>query len=310
MPHGSPFQKISDGNTGQNQLTRQVKLLAPLGRNWSQQLVSLIRSTRKNLLISSPFITSAGCDLLNGNLPDIDKSTGIVSFLTDLSPASICQGSVDPAALCEFCTTWRQAHIWHLPRLHAKVYVADQHTAIVTSGNLTAGGIFQNFEYGACITDSSVVRTIRNDITAYSSLGALISLKQLERFCELASEVRKSFLASQASVARSIRRRFEAVVRETEDELIRFRLAGGAVHTVFARTILYLLRTVGPQSTVQIHHDVQRIHPDLCDDREDRIIDGRHFGKKWKHAVRTAQQQLKKQGVVELQNGLWRTAQE
>jgi hypothetical protein len=50
---------------------------------------------------------------------------------------------------------------------------------------------------------------------------------------------------------------------------------------------------------------IQRIHADLCDDSIDRVIDGEHFGKKWKHAVRTAQQQLKKRGEIHLRDGRW-----
>ncbi|TKJ36792.1 MAG: hypothetical protein CEE38_10855 [Planctomycetes bacterium B3_Pla] len=77
------------------------------------------------------------------------------------------------------------------------------------------------------------------------------------------------------------------------------------MHTVFAKTILYLLRRYGSLSTVQIHPKIESIHPDLCDNTIDRVIDGKHFGKKWKHAVRTAQQQLKRNGQVDLQQGRW-----
>lgn len=82
------------------------------------------------------------------------------------------------------------------------------------------------------------------------------------------------------------------------------------MHTVFARTILYLLDTLGPLTTVQMHSRVEAIHPDLCDNTVDRVIDGKRFGKKWKHAVRTAEQQLKKRGLIELQGDTWRLSNE
>jgi hypothetical protein len=50
---------------------------------------------------------------------------------------------------------------------------------------------------------------------------------------------------------------------------------------------------------------IENIHPDLCDNTVDRVIDGKRFGKKWKHAVRTAQQQLKREGLVALSGGRW-----
>ena len=58
-------------------------------------------------------------------------------------------------------------------------------------------------------------------------------------------------------------------------------------------------------STDELNPLIQKIHPDLCDDSVDRVIDGRHFGKKWKHAVRTAQQYLKRTEQIELHEGLW-----
>lgn len=57
--------------------------------------------------------------------------------------------------------------------------------------------------------------------------------------------------------------------------------------------------------TVHMHPMIAAIHPDLCDDTVDRVIDGRHFGKKWKHAVRTAQQQLKDRGIVAYADKMW-----
>jgi hypothetical protein len=50
---------------------------------------------------------------------------------------------------------------------------------------------------------------------------------------------------------------------------------------------------------------IQEIHPDLCDDDVDRMIHGVRFGKNWKHAVRAAQQQLKRNGSIALQDGPW-----
>jgi phosphatidylserine/phosphatidylglycerophosphate/cardiolipin synthase-like enzyme len=280
--------------------------LTLLGRGWENSLRELISSTDDRLLISSPYITTYGCDLVVNNAAEKIKNGGEVVVLTDLSPMSMCQGSTDPAALRTLTNKGFSLSIRHLPRLHAKVYIADERTAIITSGNFSVGGLIKNYEYGLRIADPMVVQTINSDITSYSALGAVVSEVQLATYCEIANEVRVAFRQSQASIARTVRRRFDTVFREAEDELVRLRLAGGAMHTVFAKTILYLLRTFGPFSTVKINGRVEAIHPDLCDNNVDRVIDGRHFGKKWKHAVRTAQQQLKKQGLIELVGNLWR----
>jgi hypothetical protein len=48
-----------------------------------------------------------------------------------------------------------------------------------------------------------------------------------------------------------------------------------------------------------LHGYIHDIHPDICDDTLDRVIDGQHFGKLWKHRVRTAQAHLKEKGLIE-----------
>jgi len=196
----------------------------------------------------------------------------------------------------------------HLPGVHAKVYVADEDLAIVTSGNLTAGGLYRNFEYGVEIRSDPVTGTIKRDILEYGALGADVPPDQLDAYCNAADELQGLFDEQQRSTRREIRWRFEQSLRNAEESLIRVRLAGGPVHAVFARTIEYLLRSQGPLTTERLHPIIQTIHPDLCDDSVDRVIDGRRFGKKWKHAVRTAQQQLKKRGVIRYEHGFWRLA--
>jgi len=58
-------------------------------------------------------------------------------------------------------------------------------------------------------------------------------------------------------------------------------------------------------STQELHPRISAIHPDLCDDSIDRIINGKHFGKKWKHAVRSAQQYLRTRYEIVLIDGKW-----
>jgi hypothetical protein len=54
-----------------------------------------------------------------------------------------------------------------------------------------------------------------------------------------------------------------------------------------------------------MHPLVQRMHPDICDDEIDRVIDGVNFGKKWKHHVRTAQQALKRARKIDFDGQKW-----
>ena len=198
--------------------------------------------------------------------------------------------------------------IRYLPGVHAKVYVADEDVAIVGSGNLTASGLYRNFEYALELCSDPIVGRIKRDVLDYGVLGADVLPEQLEAYCQAADELHILFDEQRRSARREIRRLSSESLRNAQDSLIRVRLAGGAVHTVFARTIEYLLSSQGPLTTERLHPIIKAIHPDLCDDSVDRVIDGKRFGKKWKHAVRTAQQQLKKRGVVCYEDGLWRLA--
>jgi len=279
--------------------------LRVLSGDWKEDLASLINCAQRSLLLCSPFVGRRGIELVADTLSPRMRSAGEIEFLTNLSPTNICQGSTDPDALLSLVEAFEPTRLWHLPGLHAKVFLADGERAIVTSGNLTEGGLVRNYECGVRIQDRKVVRRIDEEMRSYAALGAPVSREQLSRYCRLLPRLRASFEKLAKSFRAEVRRRFEDSLEEATDDLIRMRLAGGPIHTVFTRTIEYLLRTHGRMNTKYLHLHISRIHPDLCDDTVDRVIDGQHYGKKWKHAVRTAQQHLKSRGLLEYRDGLW-----
>jgi hypothetical protein len=274
--------------------------LALLRKGWRDRLEALVGSAERNLLIVAPFITESGVEIVKSSLSTKFKGQGKIEVLTCFDPLSICQGTCDPfavkALLEEACTST----LTHLPRLHAKVYIADNRAAIITSGNLTEGGLVTNFEYGIALDEPIVIEQVRDDLIEYAALGAAFGDEQLTAFCEISQPLREAFRKRLSGVAKAARAEFNKRCRTVEEQLIRLRLAGGARHTVFAKTIVYLLKRYGPLKTIEQHPLIQAIHPDLCDDSIDRIIAGEHFGKQWKHAVRTAQQRLKGAGLIEL----------
>lgn len=279
--------------------------IALLKDDWSSSLCRLIQSAQSEMVISSPFVTQDGVSFIAANSDPAFLSSGKLIFLTNLLPVNLVQGATDPNALYELMTRIPDTCLYHLPRLHAKVYVSDSREAIVTSGNLTHSGLARNYEYGVHILEQSVAAQARRDIVLYAELGAQISQPQLLSYCEAANEAKAAFQEQQASVSRNAQKMFRDAFQAAEDELIRVRLAEGSMHAVFAKTIMFLLEQHGPLSTQQLHPWIEQTHPDLCDNTVDRVIDGIHFGKKWKHAVRTAQQHLKKQGLISLVNGKW-----
>jgi hypothetical protein len=281
-------------------------MIETLQRGWDKNLNELFRNVENELVVSSPYISDTGAKFIIEHVPDKFKSNGVVKFVTDLSPKNIYQGSTDPKSFRQLFKSIRSIEVFHLPRLHAKVYISDTTRAIITSGNLTAGGIYNNFEYGVFIGEQKTVSNIKIDLLSYANLGASINSAEIDAYCGISEELKELYRQKENSSKREFTEKFRRALSKANDELLKASLAGGSLHAVFEKTIAYLLQKHGPLPTTVIHNLIQEIHPDLCDDSVDRVINGARFGKKWKHAVRTAQQQLKKKGLAELINGKWR----
>ncbi|MCA9287944.1 MAG: phospholipase D family protein [Phycisphaerales bacterium] len=268
--------------------------------------MNLVGSARERLLLCAPFVSTHAAELIERCCVSADAIGARSTILTDLSPRAVCDGATDPGAVVRLQRALPGCRVVHLPRLHAKVYLADGQRAIVTSGNLTAGGLRYNHECGVLLDAVSAVQRLEREILAYGALGCSLDSNALGEYSDLASSVVDAERREKRSATQAARKALAAALSQAESMLIRARLGGGPMHPVFERTILFLLTRSGPLPTTRLHPLVQQIHPDLCDDSVDRVIDGVHFGKKWKHAVRTAQQQLRKKGLVELVDGAWR----
>jgi len=274
---------------------------------WYDHFERLLTGASRSLVIASPYVSSGPCRQLARRSQSAPVPA--VLLLTDLSPRTLLSGATDAAALAEVALSYPDAEVRFLPSIHAKVYVADEREAIVSSSNMTSAGLYSNWEYGVRLTAPTVVRQIRKDITDYAALGTQVGPEKLRMMAELAADLRDT----RRKADRSAGRRLQAALRDGMEHLelqaLRVRAAGRTPHAIFADAILYLLSR-RPMRTRELHPLVQSIHPDMCDDTVDRVIDGVRFGKKWKHAVRTAQQHLRRRGVIELEGGVWRLTSE
>lgn len=281
-----------------------------LREDWKEKLAALFRSASESVLVSSPFVSRRGIDLLLDNLPKSIQNNGSIQALVNLSPQNILQGATEPESLQHLTTVVSNTNIHHLSRLHAKVYVADTDRAIITSGNLTGGGLDNNYEYGVSTSDGETISIIRDDLEEYAELGVRIDEDELNAYIKTARKVRASYQAQRETETKNARQNFERALVKANEELIRLRLRGESTNATFAKTILYLLRRKGPMATKDLHPHIQRIHPDLCDDSVDRVVEGENYGKRWKHRVRAAQSTLKQRGEIELKGGKWKLVRE
>lgn len=272
---------------------------------WAIQFDALIDTATHSLFLCAPYIGAGPCERITTLLRARgDREPPRIQVLTDLSLQNMLSGATDVAALREFVRALPQTTVSVLPSLHAKVYIADARQAVVTSANLTSGGLWRNFELGVVIDDSHVVASLLDDLMRYGRLGSPVDHEQLALLADIALELRDVQRRAERTIRSGVRREFKRRLREADEQVLRVRTSGRTAHAIFADAILHVLRS-GPKTTDEIHASVRAIHPDLCDDTVERIIDGKRFGKKWKHAVRTAQQHLKRRGLAEYEEGLW-----
>jgi hypothetical protein len=264
-----------------------------------------VSSAEERLLLVSPFIKKSRTNEILSQLERRGAQSYVqVVVLTDLRPESALNGSTDLEALVDLGSRLQKVELTHLPSLHAKVYVADRNMAIITSGNLTDSGLSGNIEYGIVLTNRVVVSEIRRDFERYARLGAIISPMEIKALLDDLRELKLLFRRAQQTVRGKTHRAFRQKLRATHVQLLRHRAKGKTTNAILSETILFLLAK-GPLRTRELHPLIQRLHPDICDDSFELVIDGVHFGKKWKHHVRNAQQFLKREGRIRYDGSYW-----
>src|SRR5438270_6252 len=274
---------------------------------WEQVFQQFVSCAHNDLLLVSPFIKRYSTSLILTDLRRrrIDREIR-VSVLTNIHPDSILSGATDLQALADLKTLPR-TELVHLPSLHAKVYVADEIMAIVTSANLTRSGTIGNLEYGIMLTERAAIQEIRADFNGYVLLGATITANDLTLIQHESEELKKAFERAERSMRIRARRVLQERIDALKVQLFKKRARGKTTQSILSDTILFLLGKRGLRTT-ELHPLIQQIHPDICDDSIDRVIDGVHFGKRWKHHVRSAQAFLKRKGEIVYDGEHWHLA--
>lgn len=260
---------------------------------WRPEFEGLVAGARRSLLLAAPFIKRDEADRVCAALdPEVEVTT-----LANLEVGSVAAAALDIAALVRLAQATPQARVVALSNLHAKVYVADDAAAIVTSGNLTRSGLDSNLEYGVLLRERSAVRRVRNDLLSFARLGATAEAKALSALIPLETDLREAHTGIEKRTASEARRRFADAVREAKPRFGAIQVGQRTAHAVFAEAILLVLRR-GPRRTKEIHEEVQALLPALCDDTDILFIRGERYGRAWKRRLRHAQQHLDRKGLI------------
>ncbi len=121
---------------------------------WKNELLELVASSEQSIKITSPFVKENICRELIG----VKKPTTEIELLTSFKLPSIYSGSLDLLALELIMSN--NGKVKNFPKLHSKIYLFDEKQAVITSGNLTNGGLIRNYEYGILTDEPNVVTKI------------------------------------------------------------------------------------------------------------------------------------------------------
>jgi len=122
---------------------------------WEKTFVGLLKEARANIYLASPFIKEQTAQLIAKNSSRKIDSRYINSFKL----SNFHRGASDLEALKIFNGHKIKQKSVH--NLHAKFFIFDNN-AVITSGNLTPGGLKNNLEYGVLI-QGDAVNAIKND---------------------------------------------------------------------------------------------------------------------------------------------------
>lgn len=255
---------------------------------------SALSRAKRDIVFSSPYINEIGASIFLDSVRDTDNKR--INILTNLSVRNIIDDVTQPAALLKLCSAFQETTVSSLEKLHAKVYIIDEVFAVVTSANLTAGGLRSNFEYGVMIDDKETIRTIKRDILDYASIGHIFDTNFLTQINEASQKIER---AKEKRTANASDLKFLIKQQQKIDELLISRYSGKETrHGIFVKTIEFLLRKHKQLSTENVYAFVQDIHPEMCDDNT-KYSNGE---KKWKIEVRQAMFALKKKNAVVMNN--------
>lgn len=134
-----------------------VILMKILKTPWQKEFLELVAKSEKSIKITSPFVKENICD----KLLNVKRKNTSLDLVTSFKLMNIYSGSLDISALEKILDN--NGIVKSYPKLHSKIYLFDDKEAIITSGNLTNGGLISNFEYGIYLNDELLVSKILTD---------------------------------------------------------------------------------------------------------------------------------------------------
>ena len=132
-------------------------------RNWYNKLFDELPKTKK-LRVISPFISEQIVRNIQSrfdfNSFELITRFNLRDFASNVSNLDSLKFAVESGA-----------KVYGIRELHSKVYLFDDRAAIITSANLTRGGLINNFECGLFTTDNNILKELSNYFNELKNIG-------------------------------------------------------------------------------------------------------------------------------------------
>jgi phosphatidylserine/phosphatidylglycerophosphate/cardiolipin synthase-like enzyme len=130
---------------------------------WRDKFFDEVKRARESIQVCSPFVKQKPIEEIYKTKSD---STSF-ELITKFNIHNFYKNSSDLEAMKFVLDS--QDSLFNYQNLHAKIYLFDQKSAIVTSANLTSGGLVNNYEYGVKIDSSSTMKEVVGDFDKMKS---------------------------------------------------------------------------------------------------------------------------------------------
>jgi len=138
---------------------------------WENYFLTKVRESESSIFLISPYIKCSVAALISAVLQTKQNSNLSIKILTRIDIHDINEGASDLEAYEQLLQLsehkGKELSMKYISNLHAKVYIFDNKSAIVTSSNLTPSGMKSNIEYGVEILNPYYIQQIRSEMNEY-----------------------------------------------------------------------------------------------------------------------------------------------
>ena len=145
-------------------------MLEVINNPWNDKFINYISNTKKDIKICSPFVKLNVLKEIYDNKKvevnfELITRFKISNFYNQVSDIEAINYALD-----------NNCKIKAFQPLHAKIYIFDQKSVVISSSNLTRQGLTNNYEYGIFTDDPSILNKVCNDFNLVSNSDSCIQI--------------------------------------------------------------------------------------------------------------------------------------